>query len=217
MLSVNYGPKNMPKLVYSASGKASERTTHKIAAIDSSAIYLGSFVSITDSASASVAYGCRPFTAADAVYGVAVGFYKQGGEVPVIDQPNQKGTITNATGIFPMKYTFSASNDRSNATPDMELVEILPVMPGDIWEISLVDNAGTAAGTRGTTTGSDVEGYALGINTTSPFALNETTSSLTMTGLNFVTTNLNGYLPSRTDRVYVQPINCFGAFYVSPT
>lgn len=201
----NFSAINAPKLVYSPYGDASSRGTYGMVAIDSSAIYEGSFVSNMDALGTALAEGVRAFADDDLIVGVAQYFTKYGSSLPIKSAADGgAGSITNPTGILPMKYTFASTNGRADAARKLELVQILPVLPGDIWEVTLLNDAGTATVNRGTTVGSDLEGYAMSINTTSPFGLQESTASLTTANLDAVIVSLNGRFPERTDRVYVQ-------------
>ena len=201
----NFSAINAPRLVYSPYGDASSRGTYGMVAIDSSAIYEGSFVSNMDVLGTSLAEGVRAFGDDDLILGVAQYFTKYNSSLPIKSTADGgAGTITAPTGILPLKYTFASTNGRADAARKLEMVQILPALPGDIWEVTLLNDGGTATANRGVTTGSDLEGYAMSLNTTSPFGLTESTSSLTTADRDAVTVSLHGRLPERLDRVYVQ-------------
>lgn len=202
----NFGGPNTPKLVYSPFGDAARRGTYSMVGIDSTAPFEGSVISNTDAIGTSVQYGVRNFADDDLPYGIVKAFKKFGSSLPIKGNNFETvaGVVTNATAFAPMKYTFSATNDRSNANPSLELIEFLPILPGDVWEMSLVNDAGTATVNRGTTSGSDVEGGALAINTTATFGLTESTVSTTLANLDAQIITWNGKFPDRADRVFVQ-------------
>lgn len=210
----NYSHKNIPRRIFRQVGMTTD--TFPYVGFDSTAIYAGSVVALMSDVSTGIADGVKAWTDGDPMLGVAMKFTTNTNDNPVqLPKAKYNGTITNATSINPMKYTFNAANDTSNATPYLDLVHVDRFLPGDIWEFTLVDNAGTAVSTRGTTTGSGKQGYFLGINTTSPFALNETTATTTGTGLDFMVVNYRGTQPVDTSRVYVTPVFDVSKFNVA--
>lgn len=205
----NYGNGSVPRLVASIDGRVGARNTLKFVAKDSSALYIGSFVTAeqgTSAAPTGVIGGVTQFTDDDIILGYVVGITKYDGITPIIDDTTRAGTLTDASGEIPAKYTFSATNDRTNgSSAKLELVEVMPIRKGDILEVTLWGTS-TASTTRGTTTGSDTEGYALSVDTTYTFALTESTASNDYANLDFATTSLNGRLPANTNRMYVTPL-----------
>ncbi len=201
----NFGAINAPTLVYSPFGDAGKRGTLGVVAINSSAIYEGSFVSIMDAIGTSLAEGCRAMADDDFILGVAQSFSKPGSSLPIkTSEDGGAGSITAPTGIYPLKYTFAASNGRADAARKLEMVNVLPILPLDIWEVTLTVAAGTSLGVRGTTTGSDLEGYTLAVNANTPFTLDETSATLTPDNMDAIIVSLNGKFPANPNRVYVQ-------------
>lgn len=190
--------------------------------LDSAAIYLGGFVPIvqgTDAAPAGAEFGIPAWTDDDRVYGIATSFRRKEANFPIWKGNKKSGTIVDGTGELPLKYTFSATNDESNNQPadPGELVEILPIMPGDIIEVSLWGGStvSVARGTTtawGTTTSSANICVGLSIDTTYHFALTESTAAKNLANLDFMTVELDGKKPKRTNRVYVMPLRSFGQF-----
>jgi len=209
----------MPVIRHFAGG--STRSTVARPAVDSTALYMGEFVShIVGSTAApdGTEFGAVAFADDSFVYGFATGFSRLATSLPIQDDEMRQGTVTDTTGEYPMKYTFSSTNDESNTTSaKLELVHIMPILPGDILEVSLwgasavsVDRGTTTA--AGTTTSSDNEGVGLAIDTASaPFALLESSADVDLDDCDFVTTTINGRKPRRSHRVFVQMIR--GATY----
>jgi len=212
MISANYGAMHQPKIVRNILGLITDRTNLRMVPKDSAAVYLGSFVSdmIDDNTNlTAVQYGDVQVYAATSnlILGFVTSIGKNG-NVPIQDEPKAAGVITNATGELPMKYTFAAANDRHNATPVLEFVEVTPIWAGDILEVALW-GASTVSVARGTTTGSDKVGASFPINTTYPFALTEASlvaQNATVTGVQFVETLLDGQQPANPNHVYVKCI-----------
>ena len=210
----------MPKIVRFAGGKA--RSTVSMPGLSSAAIYLGGFVPMidgSDAAPAGTEFGVPAWGDDDTIYGFVVGFHKLGKIMPIWEEPDYAGTVTAATGELPMKYTFNAANSEASTTSGYyEQVEIMPVMSGDILEVSLwgagavsVDRATTTA--WGTTTSSANIGVGLAVDTTYHFALLESGAAATLANDDFMTIELDGKKPRRLHRVYVQCIRAFNNFY----
>jgi len=204
---------HVPQLKRNIFGVSTERSTIKLPAIDSSAIYLGSFVSMissgTDATPAGLEFGVRAFADDDLVLGIAVGFTRKDTLLPIWEDDKRAGTVTAATGELPVKYTFASTNDNSNTTSRKdELVEILPIMPGDVLEIALwgASTVSVARGTTtasGTTTSSDNINVGIAVNTTYPFSLLESGAVVSsLANVDFITTSIDGHLPSNPNHVY---------------
>lgn len=214
-MSNNYGSPHMPKLVRTAVGRPQDRTTQKYIAKDSAAIYLGGFVPLwagSDSAPQGLSFGVPAFTDDYIIGGVVVGFSKLNHNVPIQDDSGYAGTVTNATGQLPMKYTFGASNDQENTTAaTLECIEVLPVLAGDVWEVSLWGGS-TSPANRGTTvaygtTDSTANfGTGLSVAATYDFALLESGGDEDLENKDFYTVLLDGNQPTLPFRVYVAPL-----------
>ena len=125
-LSGNYGGIHMPVLKRSLSGTGAQRSTIKLPAKNSAALYLGAFVPLiqgTDAAPTGIEFGVPAIADDNRVGGVVVGFTRDG-VTPIQEDSKRAGTITDATGELPMKYTFASTNDQSNTTSaKLEMVE----------------------------------------------------------------------------------------------
>jgi len=203
----NYGHPNTPDLKQAVDGKGDCRTRWKWVAIDSSAIFVGEFVGTMSAPTTGVALGVQAWADNTLIRGYVEGFTRANSARPIAEDPDAAGTVTDATAVVPMKYTFGATQDRGNAAGVLERVAIVPILPGDILEVTLMNDAGTATADRGTTTGSDLEGYCLGVEAGAPYGAQESSSSTTATGLDFQIVTIDGTFPRRSDRVYVQSIN----------
>lgn len=210
-MNPNYSPIHMPIIKDNVLGLTTNRLTLRIPAKNSAALYLGSFVSdATDSGTVgtAVAGGVKAFSGAnDLILGFVSGFTRNG-TVPIQDDSKYKGTITNATGELPMKYTFTSNNDVTNSTPDMEMVEITPIWDGDVLEVALWGGSTTSVA-RGTTTNSDKLGASFPVNTTYTFALTESSvvaAGSTMTAVQFREVLIAGQQPVNPNHVYVRCI-----------
>lgn len=203
----NYSPIYMPKLVSSPLG--TNRATQKYVALGSATIYIGSFVALVEGTLASptgVTGSVQPVTDDDFVLGFVTNICKKDSNVPIWEDTGYAGTFTAATGDLPPKYAFHASNV---GTYD-EMVEVMPIFPEDTLEVALWGGS-TAAVARGTTTGSGTMGYGMSINTTYTFALLESTSSTTLTNLDFVVVAPNKKQPVSSKKVYAQCHRCNAA------
>lgn len=204
---------NMPKIVRNIYGITTERTTLRLPIQDSAAIYLGSFVSLNDPTNGKE-YGVPAFTDDSYIFGIAVGFFRKGSLLPIWEDGNKQGSVTAATGELPLKYTASASNEESNASPYLEEIEILPIAPGDIIEVTLW-GAGTVAVARATTTAAGTTGssanvgVSMSVDPTYSFALTESTAAVAQANLDFEVVRLDGNQPKNSKRVYVAPIRAF--------
>ncbi len=217
----NYGFMHMPKIVRYAQG--SKRTTQKLPALSSAAIYMGQFVPFITGADASPAgaeFGIPVFNDDNRIFGVVVGMSRTGSLVPLIDDPLAQGAVTNATGELPVKYTFAATNDEaSTTTAKHELLEILPIMPGDILEVATW-GASTIAVARGTTTAAGTTtssaniGVGMSVNTTYPWAVTESTAAKNLANLDFITVEVDGQKPLNPKHVYVMCIRNFASVVV---
>lgn len=213
-----------PRIVRNLYGlPVEERTTIKLPALDSAAIYLGSFVPFitgTDAAPAGAEFGIPAFTDDSRVFGFVSGFTKGDSNVPIweLGSSDYQGTVTAATGELPLKYTFSSTNDESNTTSaDLEQVVITPIHAGDILEVSLwgASTVAVARGTTttaGTTTSSANIGVSMSVDTTYSFALLESSAAKNTANLDFITTEIDGQKPTNSKRVYAQCIRAFSAF-----
>lgn len=215
----NYGAIHMPEIVQYANSSA--RSTVTYVGLDSSAHYLGSFVPFATGSAAApsgIEFGVPAYSDDSWIGGIVVNFIGPNGE-RLVDDSNRKGTVTDATGELPMKYTFSATNDESNTTSmDGELLEILPICSGDVLEVSLW-GASTVSVDRGTTTaygttGSSANfGVSLAVDTTYSFALLESSAAKAIANNDFVTVAMRGSKPQKQHRVYVKCVRCFDKLY----
>lgn len=210
-MASNYGFRHMPRIVQYAGGVRA-RNTVLMPIKNSAAIYLGGFVPLitgTAAAPQGAEFGVPAFTDDALIYGFVKKFQRPLSLVPIWDDALKKGTVTDATGELPVKYTASASNDGSNATPDGELAEIMPILPGDILEIALW-GASTISVARGTTTATGTTGSSgnfgvgMSVNTTYHFAVTESTAAKALANLDFITIMWNGKQPKDPNHVYVQ-------------
>jgi len=218
---MNTDPMHMPKIVRNVFGASLDRSTLKATALDGAAIYLGGFVPLvtgSDAAPNGAEFGIPAFADDSRIFGFVVNMTRKGSPISVWNDDARAGTVTNATGELPVKYTFSATNDESNTTSGKyEEVEIMPIVPGDILEVSLW-GAGAVAVARGTTTAwgtttsSANIGIGLAVDTTYHFALLESGASKTLANQDFMTVRLDGSYPASTKRVYVMPIRAFDKF-----
>jgi len=207
---------HMPRLVRAATGRAEDRSTWKIPGEDSTKLYMGQFVALSDATNGKE-FGITTLADDDYIFGFVVGFTRLGSLVPIQDDPLKAGTVTDATGELPMAYTFASTNDESNTTSaKMELAEIMPIQTGDIIEVSLW-GASTISVIRGTTTAagttasSDNIGVSMATDATYPWALTESTAVVAQANMDFMTVSLDGYKPENTRRVYVSPTRCFSS------
>lgn len=211
----------MPRVVRNIYGASLSRTTLRIPAVDSQAIYMGSFVSFvknTDAAPLGVEYGVEAHGDDGIIGGIVVGMHRPAGILPLWRDSDKAGTVTDQTGELPVKYTFASTNDDSNgATAVRETVEVYPIMSGDIIDVALW-GASTISVARGTTTafgttGSSANiGVGMSVNTTYPFALLESTASNTLANLDFITCRVDDQYPSSANHVYVMPVRSFSQF-----
>lgn len=215
-MASNFSATNLPRLVRAASDPGEARSTVLLPGIDSSAPFMGSFVSLAQ-------YGVKPYAAGEFIFGVVVGMRPPAGgnkpntgNYPLFDYPNKQGTVTDATTFRPVQYTFASTNDDSNGTSaKRELVEVLPLCPGDILEVTLSDDAGTASVARGTTTAFGTSGSSANIGVYLPvepdatFALTESAASATATALHFRTVRVDDAQPANPYRVYVECVRAF--------
>ncbi|MFQ5493576.1 MAG: hypothetical protein ACE5DX_05460 [Candidatus Dojkabacteria bacterium] len=211
MAASNKGFGHMPRIV--SYGGSSKRQPVRLTARDSAAIYLGGFVPMiegTEAAPAGAEFGIPAFSDDDRIYGFVIGFSRNGKALPIQDDPDKAGTVTDATGEVPMKYTFSATNDESNTTSaDLEQAIVMPVMPGDILEIALWGGAAVSVAratttAAGTTNSSANMGVGISVDTTYHFALTESTAAKALADLDFLTTKFNNRQPSNPNHVYVR-------------
>ena len=207
----NYGYGLGPQIKVFAGGK--ERNNVTLPALSSAAIYLGGFVpGITNTAAApyGIEFGVPAFSDDALIYGFVVGMHRLGSMVPLWDDPLKAGTVTDATGYLPVKYTFSSANDDASTTSaKYEMLDIMPIVPGDILEVTLwggstvpVVRATTTA--YGTTASTANMGVGMSVDTTYHFALTESTGAKALANLDFVTTLIDGKRPANPYRVYVQ-------------
>lgn len=212
----NYGVMHMPEIKRNLYG-LTQRTTIKLPVEDSTALYLGQFVAMNDATNGKE-FGVTTLADDDFIFGFVVGFTRLDSATPIQDDENRAGTVTDATGEIPMKYTFNAANDEGNTTSaKLELAEIMPIHNGDIIEVSLwgASTASVARGTAtpaGTTASSDNIGVSMSVNTTYPFALTESSAAVAQANLDFMTVSLDGHKPNESHRVYVMPIRAFSGF-----
>lgn len=219
--SIDYGISTIPRLVRAAQGTANERTTNIYYVKDSQTLFLGNFVELvrgTSGAPLGAEFGIRGYEASKPIYGVVVKItHSRSSTLPIQDDPARSGTLTDAvllgSYVEPLTYAFTSTNDESHTTSaKLETVEVMPIQPNDIWEVSLVNSGGTAYVNRGTTTAagttgsSDNMGVGLSVNTTLPYALTESSAANALIGLDFMTTLLDGKKPPLPYRVYVQAL-----------
>ena len=211
MISPNFGAIHQPKIVRNILGLTTDRTALRSYVKNSAVLFMGSFVSdVTDNGATptAVSGGVKAFSGAnDLVLGFVTGMVKNG-NVPLFEDGKYKGTIANAAAELPVKYTFTATNDYTNATPDAEFVEVTPIWDGDILEVPLF-SAGTTSVPRGTTAASSTIGSSFPINTTNTFALTEASvvaAGSTLTGVQFRTVLLDGQQPQNPNHVFVMCI-----------
>jgi hypothetical protein len=135
--------------------------------------------------------------------------HRQGSNVPIWDDANKAGTVTDATGELPVKYTFASTNDEaSTTTAKLEQVDVMPIYPGDILEVALWGGAAIAVarGTTtaaGTTTSSANIGVSMAIAATYDFAVLESGASKTTANNDFITVEVDGKKPANPKHVYV--------------
>lgn len=217
----NYGYMHMPRIVRFAQG--SKRTTQKLPALSSAALYLGQFVPFITGADATPSgaeFGIPAFADDNRIFGIVVGFSRTGSLTPLIEDPNKQGTVTDATGELPVKYTFAATNDEASTTSaKKELVEILPIMPGDILEVATW-GASTVAVNRGTTTAAGTTtssaniGVGMAVAVTYPWAVLESGASKTLANQDFITVEVDGQKPLNPKHVYVMCVRNFASVVV---
>lgn len=218
----NSSPIHMPVIKRNLFGtRVEDRTTLLLPALSSSVHYLGNFVPFiagSDAAPAGAEFGIPAFADDGIVGGFVVGMRRKNGSVPLWDDALHAGTVTDATGELPVKYTFSATNDQASTTSaSLELLEIMPIYNGDILEVSLF-GASTASVARGTTVAAGTTlstanmGVGLAVNVTYPFSLLESGGAKLLANKDFMTTLLDGNQPTNSNRVYVFPIRNLGSF-----
>lgn len=215
----NYGTPHMPKLIKTYDGTAvSDRTSIAYPILDSAALYIGQFVSIGDRTNGAE-FGIGALADDGLIYGFVEKFTRKGSETPIQDDPDKAGTVTDATSVIPMKYTASSTNDESNTTSAKgELVHIVPLVQGDILEVSLFNDAGTAAVNRGTTTAAGTTdssanfGVSMPVELDAPFALREAGATKAHADNDFMVVKPGFQEPAELHRVYVQLIGGYAAF-----
>lgn len=218
---------NVPELIWdSKSGGfgGDARTTLIVPGTDSATVTLGGILPLLDGtgvAPTGFEGGVGAFADDDLIGGYIVDVRSANG-MSVFDPNNtgKEGTVTDATSVIPAKYTFAASNDQVNTTPKLEYIVFTPIFTGDILEMSLFNDAGTATVDRGTTTakgttGSSAHiGVGMSVNVTAQVGLTESTAAVDFANLDFFTVpspseglgqNLS-LTPERSDRVYVSVI-----------
>lgn len=205
----NFGFANMPKIIEYAGGK---RRAITMTAKSSSVHWMGGFVGIISGAEAGVEFGVNTYTDDYYVYGLTTGIFAANG-MPIQEFANRNGTITNATSFAPLKYTFAATNDEASTTSaKLEYLEVMPILPGDILEVVLSNDAGTAVAARGTTTVAGTTtstanfGVCLEVNSSAPFTLKESTGVLASANMDFITVSDRRWHPLNPNAVYVQVI-----------
>lgn len=212
----NYGAQHTPVLkrnIYG--GEASARTTLRLPVEDGTALYLGQFVAINDATNGKE-FGVTTLADDDFIFGFVSGFARHGSNTPIWDDPQRAGTVTDATGELPVKYTFASDNDEGNTNNKNERVLVTPVMVGDILEVSLW-GAGATSVNRGTTTAAGTTGssanfgVSMSIDTTYPFALTESTAAVAQANLDMMTVELDDRKPENLNRQYVMVIRGFSA------
>lgn len=210
----------MPRLVVPVDG--AERRLEYITGIDSGAYFLGSFVAniITSAAAPNGSPGGIAVMGDDKlIYGIAVGFQRNNSSIPIWNDPDKVGTVTNITGQIPAKYTFGSSNDEVNTTPTLEKVVVLPLKIGDILEIPLW-GASTIPVVRGTTVAAGTAdstaniGTGLAVDTTYTFAVLESGGDEDLENKDFITTKVKGKHPKNPYMVYAQLIRSGSTFVV---
>lgn len=209
MATNNYGSPHLPVIKTNILGLHTERETLSIPAKNSSQVYFGSFITdVADSGTVgtTVLGGVKPWAInADLILGFVSGFTRNGG-VPLFDDANAKAVVTNAQGEIPVKVTFSATNDVTNATPDLEFLEVTPIWDGDVIEVALFGASITSV-PRGTTTGSDKYGSSFALNATYPYTILESSvvaAAATMTGVQCREVLIRGQQPANPNHVYVR-------------
>ena len=217
--NINYGYAHMPKIVRSLDGSdPAQRTTIKLPGLDSAALYLGAFVPFVKANGTLNEFGIGAIADDDYIGGIVVGFTAKNGILPIQDDANRAGTLTNATGNLPMKYTFASTNDQSNTTSaKMELVEVLPIKNTDVIEVALwgASTSPVVRGTttaEGTTTSSANAFVGMSVSTTYHFALLESTAAATSVDMDFVTVLLDGKQPTNPYHVYAMPVRTQSGF-----
>lgn len=211
----------MPEVVRNVFGRSLDRSYITLPALDSAALYLGGFAPLIAGSTAApdgIEFGVPAFGDDLRIGGIIKNFHKKGSRVPIWEEDTVAGTITAETGELPLKYTFSSTNDESNTTSgDYEMVDIFPIVPGDILEVSLW-GAGTTSVARGTTvawgtTDSSANiGVGLAVDTTYHFALLESGADKDIENKDFMTIELDGEKPKNPNRVYVMCIrSAFGS------
>lgn len=211
----NYGFRHMPRIVRFAGGKA--RSTITMPGLDSAALYLGGFVPFlngTDGADGAE-FGIPAFTDDAIIFGFVAGFHRQSSSLPIWEDELKAGTVTNATGERPVKYTFASTNDESNTTSAIkEMVDIMPIVPGDILEVALwgASTISVARGTAtaaGTTASSANIGVSLAVAATYDFAVLESGAAVAVANKDFITLEVDGKKPSDPNHVFVMCIRKF--------
>lgn len=219
--SFNYGGGLQPRLL-----NEPERATQSFVGKSSSAIYVGGIVPFTQGTTAApdgIEYGVPAFAAGDYQFGIVQKVTRQGSDLPIQDDPMYAGTITNGTATAPMKYTFSATNDRgSSSTPKNELLHIQPIKNGDVVEMLLGDGSGNivARGTtvaEGSADSSANFGIGLDQDINYPWMLIEQSGDKDLDGKEWYTVSISGRAPTNRNKVYVTPIRTFTAFAESTT
>jgi hypothetical protein len=209
---------HMPKTVRFAGGKA--RSTIDAVGLDSGAYYLGGFVSTLDGTNGAE---FAPAVWADdkKVFGYVVKFHRQGSLVPIEYDDKRAGTLTAASGELPIKYAFASTNDESNTTSaKFEMLEIMPIYPGDILEVSLwgASTISVARGTTtawGTTASSANYGVSMSVEATYHFALLESSAVVASANMDFMTTQFGKGKPANSHRVFVQCMRCANSMVVA--
>jgi hypothetical protein len=222
IMANNYSNPNQPIIKRSSLARGPERSTFSFPGKSSQAYYVGQIVSIvngTDAAPTGQEGFVGPWADDALGYGIVEGFKKRKGILPIQDDANRSGTVTDATSFLPMKYTFAATNDElSGSSALLEQVVVTPIYPGDTLEMCLVNDGGTALVSRatttaaGTTNSSDNTNVGLAVNATAPFALTESTANKTLANLDFLTTLVDGNKPANTKHVYVKLIRSSEVF-----
>lgn len=212
---------HMPKIVRNRYGlPVSDRTTEKLPGLDSAALYLGQFVPYVTGGLAApdgIEFGVPAYADDTIIGGIVVGFSRLNGILPIWEDDKRAGTVTQPTGELPLKYTFSSTNDGSNVNATLEQVEVLPIFPGDVIEVTLW-GASTASVNRGTTVAAGTTdstanfGVGLEVSATYPFALLESTGDKDLEDCDFMTWVIDGQQPVNLNRVFVTPIRSFGSY-----
>lgn len=208
-LSINTYSNLLPKIVNDEA-----RATVVLPALDSSVHWIGGLVSLrgTDTAApAGPEFGVPTYADDQFIYGIVVAFLDRNGAPIQNGDITGQGTLVNATGYLPAKYTFSATNEESNASPKGEMLEILPIKADDILEMALW-GASTAPVKRGTTTAAGTTassanfGVSLAVNATYPFSLLESTAVVAEANMDFKTVRYFNRHPVNAYKVFVQGI-----------